>query len=479
MDDSLIPQLFKLAEKRFHAWTGLLFALLLASAIGYITALILGPPIRSVVDSTLKDLDPKVFAYCEAGFYLLILCFVFLLWFYKRRAPSFGGNKVGILFSTLNPDELTKEVVQLKAKLMEELKRLDLLNFIELKDLPPNRRIEQVQDGISAINAAEGVLLIWGNFQRGQVRGQNHAGFPALNFTYRHPVNVSSQFHEEIGTSLLQRKWTYEERNEFIEKNVVANNIAQVALNIVGLTLLAWGKFDQAEAIFGPLDVSLEPYRTQAIRSPLANFCGMVRRNRVRAIALQLGREFDALLWRRGIYTATPDELERWRRKLGEAIILDSQDSRLFGQEAILNFLCGNIEEALRSAKKAKKCAPRADSNPDFALGFLRFYKGEMQKACAHYRVAFAKKASSELLSIFEIVEFIRQVVERHPEKIHLHYALGRMNEERLDPGIAETEFGRYIQESKSYPQHSRYFEEARQRLENLRTALHADQDTR
>lgn len=379
MDNFSIHELLKSAEKRFHSWIGLFISLSLVFAIGYAVAFVLGPSLASVAGSIFGELPQGFFSYCTIAFYASLLASVIFLWSFKRRVPRFKEERIGILFSSTNPDELTKEVQQLRARIIEELKKRDLFNLVDLKDLPPNQSIKHAHDALAAINVAEGALLIWGNFHTGLIGKQRHTGFQALNFTYRHPSNASDQYHHQIGAILSQRKWTYVESNDFIEKSVVANNIAEVALFIVGLTLLAWGKFDKADAVLGPLDVTLEPVRQHKHNSSLTKFCALVRKNRLLSTTFLLSTELDALLWRRGIYKVTSQELDRWKAKLAEAIALDNQNCRLYHLQATLAFLCGNVEEALRLTKKAKKWAERADSIPDFSLGFLHFYEGEVR----------------------------------------------------------------------------------------------------
>jgi len=345
---------------------------------------------------------------------------------------------------------------------------LDLLNRIDIRDMPPNQRIEHTHEALSKIRVAEGALMIWGNFQTGQLGNHKYSGFHALNFTYRHPKNVSREYYDEIHESMAQRKLIYSESNDLVEKSVVANHIAQVALFIIGLTLITQGKFEEAEQILGPLDVSLEPFRQSNRISPLSRFCTLVRKNRLRSVFGLGSRQYNELIWKRGIYHATTAELARWESKLAEAILLDNQDGGLYHQLAVVKFLGGDIDEALRAAKRSKKLSPRADAVPDFSLGFLYLYKGDIRKGLKHYRVALAKKTHDQQQAIFEIVEFLRQILERHSNKIQFHYALGMLNEERLDPAIARQEYELFLKGEQAHPELLPFFEEVKQRLQNF-----------
>lgn len=468
MEGYSFSELYKEAERRFYSVSGLMLSLLLCCVVTYMISAVLGPPVRFALTSLVDDIPAGFFSYSEIVVYGFLLLGVTLAWGYKRGIPRFNDDKVGILFSSNNLDTLAKEVLELKHGVLEALKRHDLLNLIELKELTTNIKIHGVQDAFSALNKAKGKLLIWGTFEAGRILDKRHAGFQTINFTYSHPTNVTSQFHEQIITGLSERKWSYEERNDFIERSVLANNIAHVSLHIIGLILLAQRKFVEAEAILGPLDISLEGIRGQSRPSHLTQFCDMVRQNRVRCLGLQFSQAYDELLWHRGIYSVTTNELQSLGAKLAQAISLSKQDSALYNGQAIVHFLSGNIDQALKSAKKSKKMAERANSIPDFSLGFLFLYKGELRKGLQHYRIGLAKNSRDDRGATFEIVEFLRQVLEKHPEKGQFHYALGMINEEKLDPEIAREEYSAFITKCSNDTRLSAFVSQAQYRLDNL-----------
>lgn len=450
-----------------------MLSLLLCWGVTYTIIVAIGPPLKFALTSLVEGISEPFFSYFEIGVYGLMLLGVTLVWGYRRGVRPFDEEKVGIIFSSNNNDTLTAEVSALKYGLLEALKRHDLLNLIELRELPANIKIHSAQDAHLALNKAKGTLLIWGTFEAGRILDKKHAGFQFLNFTYRHPLNVTSQFHEQIVAGLSERKWNYEERNDFIEKSVLANNIAHVSLHIVGLILLAQRKFVEAEAILGPLDVSLEGFRSQSRPSSLTQFCGVVRLNRVRCLALQFSQAYDELLWHRGIYSASTDELQSLERKLAQAISLSKEDASLYNGEAIVHFLSGHIEQAIKSAKKSKKLAERANPVPDFSLGFLFLYKGELRKGLQHYRVGLAKNTGDDRGATFEIVEFVGQVLEKHPEKAQFHYILAMINDEKLDPEIAQEEYSTFIEKASKDARLSGLISQAQYRLDYLRSAGH------
>ena len=142
MEGFSIFELFKDTERRFHSWAGLMLGLLLGGAVTYAASTQLGPLLKVGMISIWGDISDNIFSYIHFGIYILVFSGTFIVWIYKRKIPSFKEEKVGILFSTRNPDGLAQEVLDLKAGITEALKEHDLLNQIELKDLPANIKID-------------------------------------------------------------------------------------------------------------------------------------------------------------------------------------------------------------------------------------------------------------------------------------------------------------------------------------------------
>lgn len=468
--DFSLSDLLKDAKDSFHTWYGLLASILSLLTLESLLSFLLAENIRTILVHVLGGLTELDFKVLEVLYYLIPVCILSLIWHRKRQPVRFATDKIGIIFSSSNPTELQEGVSRLKGCITEELKRHDLFNLFEIKTLPANHKISHVQDAFTAIGEADGKLLIWGQFQSGLMEGRRYSGFANLNFTYRHPSNVTPSFKKEIESSLLNRQWAYSEKNEFVENRVVAHHIAQVALYIIGLTLLPAGDPRRAETILSPLDESLDHLRRAGSSSPLAHFCAQVRRARVDSISLLVGKDVGDLLWRRGLFKAEKEELGHWSTLIEKAIELDSQDSRLYCQKAFLMFLKGSYEESLKAAKKAKKLAPRADPIPDFALAFLKLYVGEVSASLKHYRAAFARKGSSDLVHLFEIQEYIRQVLENQPHKVQLRYAIAMIHDERLDAATAKEEYVLFLKESSSLPNLILLRELATNRLDALGT---------
>ena len=299
---------------------GIVFAVALYSG----ARKVVGGSFERVAVYLIKDISNYITDVADFANYLLTPVLIIGLWLWIRGIPRFSNDKAGILFSSSNSDELESEVLDLRSRVHTELKARDLLDLIEVRTLPPNIKITDIHIALSKVREANAALLVWGFFESSQVMGQRVTGFNKLNFTYSHPSNVSIKYHKEVALSLLGRKLAFAQDNEFIEKAIVVNNIAQVSLNIVGMILLVKGLFDKAEAVFAVLDIELEPSRLSPTTiPPLRTFCTNIRKNRVRAIAAQVQKEYRLSFHKPGIYHASSSQLARWKAKITEAIKLD------------------------------------------------------------------------------------------------------------------------------------------------------------
>jgi tetratricopeptide (TPR) repeat protein len=466
---SWILETYKSIKGRFHSWEGLVGTLAISLVIFYWAQKAIGTSLKEAVLHFWSEIPAVYFSISSLVMQGIIILGVSVLWLYKRKIPRFSPQKAGILFSSSNPEELKSQALDLQERVRSELKDKDLLGLIEVRILPPHIIVSDVPAALEIVQKAKATLLVWGFFERSAVAGRTVTGFPKINFTYSHPSNISLQYHQQVGLSLIGKKWTFEQQNEFLEKSLVVNNIAQVALNIVGMSLLVKGHFEQAEAIFVVLDAELEQFRTAPSMPPeLAKFSANVRRNHVEAIAFQMHKEYQQIFRSLGIFHATKEEVGRWRMKLNEAIRLDKRDSRLFVMLTILCFLAGDIDEALKSCKKAHECAPSADPSPDFCFAFLHLYTGDFRRARNSYKIALAKKGSYNTSLVAEILEFIQQAIAQYPDKFQLHFALALLNEERLDRSTAKQEYILFIERAKSDPYYSKFVGEAIRRLDRL-----------
>ena len=454
-------------RKRLVFLDGLFVIILLSWIVLSYALSLLGHQAREAIDYIFGPFDPRVYSIVRVFLYVAVTLGDIGAWFRARHIPKSEPGRAGVFFTSSYSPELEKEVTQLRERLYLEIKTRDLLNLIELRVLPANVKISDMHVASLILRKSAGTLVVWGPYEKAFQEGRRVVGFPKVNFTYSHPANVSQEFHSQVSTSLTGRRWVFEENNEAIEKSLVIENLAQVALNIIGMVLLVQGYFEKAEAILGVLDAELDLLRPQPnLPSEVVTFCANVRKNRLRCVGLQVRKEYMEVFRSQGIFHATSQELNRWQSKIDAAIKLDKRDSVVL--KAIICFIQNRQVDAKKAVKKAAQCAPIADPTPDFCEAFLCLFSDEFRKARSSYKRALAKKGSHNRPLIAEIVEFIGQVIERHPDKFQFHYALGILNEQRLDRSVASNEYQAFITSANGHTYYSSFIPEAQNRLARL-----------
>lgn len=307
---------------------GLLVIILLSWIILAFALNLFGHQVREAVDYLLGPFDATIYSISRFVLYAAITALDVGIWFWARYIPRFEPDLAGVFFTSSYLPELEREVIQRRERLYLELKSRDLLNLIELRVLPANVKISDMHSASSVLRKSAGTLVVWGPYEKALQEGKRVVGFPRVNFTYSHPANVSEEFHSQISTSLIGRRWAFEENNEVVEKSLVIANLAQVALNIIGMVLLVKGHFEKAEAILGVLDTELDLIRRRPnLPSEVVTFCANVRKNRLRCVGLQVKKEYMEVFRSLGIFHATSQELDRWQSKIDAAIKLDKRDS--------------------------------------------------------------------------------------------------------------------------------------------------------
>jgi tetratricopeptide (TPR) repeat protein len=464
-----LTHIFDWIKKRFFYFDGFLVTIILCWVFLDFGISVVGPSGHKTIEHVLGHYEESSYAVANFSSYAVTTVIIAIIWFRLRRIPRFATDQAGVFFLSDCLPEQQAELIRLRERVHSELKAKDLLNFINVKVLPPNIRIHDVQEASSILKKSFATLIVWGPFEKATHDGERVSGFPKLNFTYSHPANVSKDFHMQVATSLVGRKWMFQESNEVIEKSLVIDNISQVAINIIGMALLVKGYFQKAEAILGVLDVELDGVRRKPhLPVEFANFCANVRKNRLRASGLQLKIEYMEVFRGQGIFHASSHELGRWRVRIDEAVKLDKRDSGFFVMQAIVTFLQQNMEESRRAISKAIECAPIADPSPDFCLAFVALFENQFRKARSSYKKALAKKGSYNNELIAEIVEFIGQALDKYPSKFQFHYALGLLNEQRLDRSVALGQYRAFIERARNDTYYSSFVKEVEQRIAKL-----------
>jgi hypothetical protein len=398
--------------------------------------------------------------------YVILSIITFSVWCWHRKIPRIPKDKIGILFCTTNSEDLEQHVNDLYEKIYSLLKEKDLIGLFSIKRLPRNIQIFSHEGATKIQRKAGSVIMVWGHFDKGESSGKEIYGFSKVNFTYNAPSNMTLEFHKAVAVGLIGRKFVYDKKNDFFGKNLLTRHLAECSLYIIGMCLIAGEHFNRASVILGALLPSL-PVRESASLEPayIRSFRANIKKMLALALASVVDHEYITAYKEKGIYSIPTEHLTNWDRQIDQAIGLNKRDSRYYITKGIIRFLLEDIPGAKKAIAAAKRLAPTADSSPNFSMAFLHLFSGEFKRAKKEYSSALSKKSSYDTTLLFNITGFIIQALDKYPDKIQLHFALGLINAERQDSNIAKSELNKFINKSNGLPEYESLNEEASKRL--------------
>ncbi|MEX2494407.1 MAG: hypothetical protein WD425_21920 [Nitrospirales bacterium] len=184
----------KFVRKRFYFLDGLLVTCLLIWIGIFIISEKFSETFRGISFYFFPEIPKETFLFLELGNYLAVFFVVLGIWLYKRRAPEFRSDEVGILFCSTNPPDLENQVLELQNKVRQQVKERDLLNLFTIKTIPPNVILNDNLQALQLVGKANAALIVWGYFESSRIDGREVVGFPKLKFVYSHPAKISPDY---------------------------------------------------------------------------------------------------------------------------------------------------------------------------------------------------------------------------------------------------------------------------------------------
>lgn len=180
--------------------------------------------------------------YAEYIIYVILALIFWLFWLFHsgRRAISTKKFIVAIALKSLDPDT-QKIITTTFSKVSDKLKSLNLLNLIKLKEI-----------GVDIFNTkeeAEKFLLKreYSLIIHGTVYGGNENSifkYDLKNFFYtcrllhiRNDSTTINIFRNDLNLIIANREWIIEESNDNIDTYKVANNLVEIILSIIAISL--------------------------------------------------------------------------------------------------------------------------------------------------------------------------------------------------------------------------------------------------
>lgn len=300
--------IYTYACRQFYNLTGLIFSLVVPLVfISLISSFFL----------QFERLDNTVLSFlATAQFYVILYSIISLLilvfWLIKRSVPKIKKGMVGVLFGPVHTDEIRKEMRELSARLKNEIESKDFAKIISVKTLPPNIKVGEHLRNLHILDKANATVLICGNFERFTAKGQNVTGFTSFTISSNR-LPVSPQHTPTLLTDAVagrQLAWTSENT---IHKNVVVNNLSEIARYIVGLGLLTDSKYKNAQLILAPLLIEIEQkYNKRRLPVEIIRFKNTIRKAYVVSLVNEVSEEYNNQLVNENLFSLDERVIRKW-----------------------------------------------------------------------------------------------------------------------------------------------------------------------
>lgn len=419
-------EVFEVIERNFYKTSGIVLVWMLAWAASWQA----GITPTSIVGATI---------------YLVEIALLYGGWTFIRRVPQFGPNEIGILIEPTGDESVKGELEALKRELKAELKKSVLSKRISIKQLPPNRIVEDVDAAVRIRTKSRCHLFIWGRYERGRMGGKTFQGFRdnQLNFTYAVPrPEFVSAFGADVGQSIANRSWLVSSENELVDRKFLVGNLANVAKYIIASYLLGVGNLAASKVFF--IEALQAPAKwTGRSEKIVYAFVQGIKRKLARIEWMEANAIYSQKVLVNGKFNRDPATLELIIG-LTETSLSNGPTPEAYLVRAIVFFLKNDMVKSRRALKNFKARWPHQAACL-YSEAFLDAFEGDLESAERCYRRAFKMTVNADPQFVFHLAEFLDAAIFEFPNNPGLRLALGLIHMELLDDALAIPQFEAFV----------------------------------
>jgi len=456
-----------LVKRHFYDWWGLLacFTLILPAVNAVLSPL-----------KNLDDLDESVFGFITGGVFQVlvnstVIGLILGVWLVKRRIPRFRKRQIGVLFGPRYQDETAGEIGAIEEKLRDLTVKKDFGQNISVRRLPPNIKTGSHSENANIVARANARLLICGNFEEFTVKGKKVMGFTSLTVSGVKLPITPDRIPSLLSDALAGRQVGWDVDNT-IDKNVVADNLSEVARYIAGLSMIADSRYEDAKVLFGPLFLDVKAkYRQRRLPIETKRFVATISDAYVVSLIESVRQRYLGELVKERIFQLDGETIHKWETLVREALRIKQEDSRALLLLAILRFLSNDTDGALEVVRKARMSTPpQAQAACDFSEAFLLAFKGRLREAKNLYKKTAENKYVPDFRLLSDVSGFLEQAMSAFPEKPEIQFLYGFLSDEFGDKTLAQKEFEEFVAKvtDQSDDQLKRWAREAKFRIERI-----------
>ncbi len=399
----------------------------------------------------LKIMEKLNLPYLPWWLSLFLPLLAFPAWAWCRHLPvRINSAKSNIFLAPTCQSDCLEFVARLFRELNHEVRRRALAGKVRVHLLPTNHAVCNAEEAGVLLERLGGGVVVFGQYKKGNDVAKPMHGFNRIAFTLRAKRLLNIELSEAGRRALMEgRKFRVDESNSFRAEEEVAGHLTEVAVFLVGSSLLMSGEAEKSAELFEDLrkvPVSRSKAFTDTLRESVAisllfAACSIYNRKLAGHVS---DHSFDAAA------------LE-CRRLLDRCLRADERKRRAWqALNAIISFHFGNVDASLEAWKQL---APVDPLGACLSLGFLYLWKKSEKDALAQYSSAPSYPYAED--TVKSVLTFLGGLIESAPDRTELLWALGFVNDHFFDQEMAIKDYKNFLAGRKSeFPLLAKYAQE-------------------
>lgn len=389
----------------------------------------------------------KNFIFISIAVWGILHVIVVLIWLFWRKVFAFPVGKIGILFAPHADSECNDLIIKLFERFTLDLSKKGMDDIITYRLLPQTQIVKNNDEARELLHKTNARLIIHGFVQKGKIKNEEFEGFKSITFLLKHrnlEQNEIKPVTSVLANALAYRAFIASESNSFIEKQVVIENLSEVASFFISMGLTLEGKLAESHKILLSLKKTIDVKLQNPKHSPQLK---LFKNSIIRNLTVTLNASYFSIYRNHLIDNITSRSHDKYAKEcmsyLSELVLINRQSSDYLLKKAIIHFHFGEITEAFACVKKAKKLAPRSGPGVHFSLAFLHMWTGDYIASLKEYKRA--SRYALESIFIMDVLLFLQSISNNNLSRFEIIYALGFVNEKYFDKTKAISDYTKFI----------------------------------
>lgn len=353
----------------------------------------------------------------------------------KRQKLKFFPVNFNIALSLefkegLNSGNYYLEIRKNLIKALEEVGMEKLVKIVDFSDIQKFKNKEQAEKFRNKKNID---LIIWGDFSTDSLKkGGEAVNKLNLNFTYGHPNDKEGKLGvmllSDIRSKFAQKNyWQIFENNSLEDIKIISENLFDLAVYVMALTLKIYGKIGKSTVLFEKLHDRL-----------------MIKQDIfIQNVVFHLLNCYELMIIELGVNRKQLQEGIKYCRKF---LNLKENDFFALSNLAVFQFKIGEKDNSENTVNKLLEIYPNIPLT-EVNVAFMRVLAGRYKNAYNHYEKLFKYQLNQLGFNPLDIIEFLTEQYNKTREP-GLLYGSGMVAHHFCDPKIAKEDLRLFLKKS-------------------------------